>query len=237
MKNLARIPIRLLLLTGLAVLSLIACQSTNNSSAVNKEIVLDARYLAFENLISKANCSGPGFEYTTEVHSTKDGYTLFKQVRKGEMEAYLAVIPNSKEGFVMNDAGAITDTLSRESVEVVRSHEFHKVHMQPEKYFNNLAYEADTLYLSKPCEWYSGIDILGNKVRLYYDRPNQLIIGLQMLNPHNKAESIEVNYKAWMDSEWGKMVKALEIIQGGKDVYLFDFIDIELNSTNFERII
>jgi len=224
-------------LIGLCIgLLLLGCQleQGKNNSKIIKRIELGAQ--KFENVMSVANCLGPNIKYVTEIHSTKDGYTYFKQIYENEGEDYEVVIFEDEKGYVLNENRDKIDSLSKESIEMIKSHEFHKIQMVPNHFFEQLTYQKEELYQGKSYEKYKGKDRLGNPMSLYYDRKEKLIRGIEILNPSDTTEQIEIRYIEWMNSQLGKLAKQVEIIQGGKDIYRFDYTDVSVNIENFENI-
>lgn len=200
-----------------------------------KTIELDPVYQKFENLVSMANCYGPNGKYETEVQSTKDNYTYFKQEFESENDVFEAYIVDGKFGFSINGDSEVKDTLSKESIEIIKSHEFHKIHMLPNLYFRNIVYSSNELYHGKMNQKFNAIDVSSNGVSLFYDIKEKLISGIIMVNPVDTTEQIEIIYRDWMDSKFGKIAKKIEIIQGGKDVYIFDYKIVRINEMGFEK--
>lgn len=199
-----------------------------------KRIDLHPAYDTFVNVISVAKCTGPERAYTTEVHSTKDGYTYFRQDYDVPEDTFEAIIIIGEEGYSLQN-NQVKDTLSKASIEIIRGHEFHKIQMFPDQYFTDLTYEGEELFQDQICEKFKGVDLLSNQVNIFYNRKEKLLEGFTMLNPGDTTERIEIIYKEWIDSPMGKIAKNVEIIQGGKDVYTFEFKDVEFNVEDFKK--
>ncbi|MBS9462370.1 hypothetical protein KIM67_08105 [Flagellimonas sp. 389] len=213
------------------------CKTEQNkkNKELERKIELNSKHKDFENLISIASCSGPDITYSTEVHSTKNGYTYFKQQYGSGKEDYEATIFDKTKGFTIDKNGNAIDTLSKESIEIIRGHEFHKIHITPNTFFNAIKFEEETQYQEKPCEKYTGTDVLNNPITLYYSRKEKLILGVKLSNPNDTTEQIEIKYKEWMESDIGKIAKKVEIIQGGKDIYQFHYKSIIINDKEFRE--
>lgn len=218
---------KLLIISLITMLSLESCKK--------KMIILNEKYQGFQNVISIAECNGPKGPYKTEIHSDLNGYTFFRQDFRGERESYLALVENQNLGYSTNSEFETVDTLSNEVIVMLKSHEFHKMQVKPELFFRNLKFQKDTIYLNKEVEKYLANDMLANSVQLFYDRHAELILGIKMWNPFNLKEEIEIQYKAWQEQDIGKVAKVVEIIQGGKDIYRFNFSEVKINSANFEK--
>ncbi len=199
-----------------------------------KTIEVDPAYASFVNLVSVAHCTGPERDYTTVVHSTKDGYTYFRQDYDVPEDTFEAVIINGEEGYSLQD-NQVKDTLSKASIEIIRGHEFHKIQMFPDQYFTDIMYQCEEQFQDQLCEKFTGVDLLSNQVNIFYNRKEKLLKGFTMLNPGDTTERIEIIYTQWMDSPMGKIAQNVEIIQGGKDVYTFDFKEVEFNVKDFTK--
>ena len=197
-----------------------------------KELELEPKYEDFRNIKSFADCIGPNSNYKTEIWSTDHPFTYFKQTYESNEKDYEVFI-NGIEGEVINKKREAIDTLSKEQIEMIRSHEFHKIHIMPNQFYKNLTYIGMEDYQGKRCENYVGNDILENRINLYFNRKNKLIMGIIMLNPIDTTEQIEIQYKEWMESKIGKIAKKVDIIQGEKDVYEFNFNEVLINVRTF----
>lgn len=209
------------------------CNVKKDNSEISKKI--DLTYPEIENLIAIADCMGPGLKYVTEVHSTADGYSFFRQEHEGK-ENFTAVIFDGELGFQLNDSLQRLDTLSKESIAIIRGHEFHKIHIAPHEYFQGLVYLRNEPFYGADCEQYKGVDELGNKIELYYSRKNKRIEGLKFQNARDTTQQIEVIYKEWMNHKIGPLAKHVDIIQDETDIYQFDFAEVMVNDPDFKKI-
>jgi len=198
-----------------------------------KEIELDPKYAQIEQIAALADCKGPQGAYTTEVHSTIEGYTYFYQKFSYRTSIFRAILPTSDCGYFIND-NQEEEALEKSVQEVLRSHEFHKMTIFPHLFFDKLQFQSFITTDQHTWELFTGTDHLGNEVKITYDRPLQLIRKIEMLNPFNTKESIAIEIKDWRETAYGKMVQNLEIIQAQKDTFSFEFSAVEINE-DFER--
>ncbi|MEO0573688.1 MAG: hypothetical protein AAF039_18455, partial [Bacteroidota bacterium] len=96
----------------------------------------------------------------------------------------------------------------------------------PKSFFNQITFEK---YVENEIELYSGIDRLDNPVEIYYDRTIKQIRIIEFPNMMDTTEVIKIEYKKWMESDYGKLAKKIEIIQAKKDTFNFDFKTVEIN--------
>ena len=72
------------------------------------------------------------------------------------------------------------------------------------------------------------MDKLDNPAKLLYNREEKLISKIELINPKDSSQSIEIHYDKWMDSKYGKMVKEIYIVQAKKDTFFFDFQSLKI---------
>lgn len=199
-----------------------------SQSTQAKELVLESKYDQIKNIISIANCTGPGGSYTTEVHATNTGYTYFHQQFSYRPNDFKAILTSPDCGYYYE--GEDLKYLSFINRQFIRSHEFHKISIAPFEYFNEVKLQGDAFINNQKCKMFSGVDHSGNSVKLFYSPKEQLILGFEMKNFIDTTEVIQVIHKNWTDTDYGKMIKALEIIQGGRDTFHFNFDQILINT-------
>lgn len=222
------------ILLSLALILQLSCQSDQDGSEDRSGIYIEQ--IAFDNLVAVADCTGPNFEYKTEVHSTKEGYVYFKQ-SYAEDDNFEIVIHDDSLGYQIDVNRQVVEQLTPEVIAVVRGHEFHKMHLRPEAYYSNINYIKDETYQGQHCEVYAGLDEMNNKVLVYYNRGQKRIEGLKLKNPMDTAQQIEVMYKEWMLKDYGTVAKRVEILQGEKDLYIFDYTDVKINDNEFINLV
>lgn len=195
-------------------------------STKNSELSLNPRYLQIEDINSFANCKGPNGNYTTKVVSKKDGSLFFTQIFGNRDSPFMVQLSSDNKGFVIDDKKKVLDTLSNVSIEMIRSHDFHRLQTNPESFFNQIRFEK---ILDTEMELFSAVDMLNNPVKIYYDKTIKQLRRVEFKNMMDTTEIIEIVYKKWSESDYGKLAKEIEIIQAKKDTFNFDFQTIEIN--------
>lgn len=190
-------------------------------------IVLDARYAQITHFETLAKCRGPKGMYTTKIESDTMRNCFFSQVYAYNNTPFQALLTSDSTGYVVDDKKNILDTLPQEVIEMVKSHDFHRLLTKPGQFFADITL---TKKLEPKLELYQAKDKLGNPAKLYYNPSSQLISKVELLNPMDTTQVIEIINKKWMDSAYGKMVKVLEIIQAKKDTFHFHFEQVKLNT-------
>jgi hypothetical protein len=188
-----------------------------------------------QTIITKADCTSPNGAYTTEIHSSSDGYLFFRQIADKDKSEYKAVVLNKEEAFDLKDGFTLGDKIPKEAIVMLQGHDFQRMALTPEFFFGTLKYEGKETFQSEKCKKYKGTDALGNPVSLFFNKKEQLS-GLSFPNSLNPSETIEILFKEWGTSDYGQIVKKVEIIQAGKDVFTFNFTEVIFNSPLFEFI-
>ena len=194
-----------------------------------KQIELNPKYSEIQNIVSIAQCKGPGGNYVTEVTSFEDGGGLFTQKYDYQKNFYSRINSDST-GYVLSEQGDTLQALPRNAVEVIRSHEFHRLHINPNHFFHEFKYINN----ENDLEVYNALDRLNRTAKIYYSRKEKLIEKVELTNPLDTLQTIEIQHKKWMDTEYGKMVKELEIVQAKKDTFYFNFENIQINTLKNE---
>ncbi len=198
-------------------------------------LVMDERYANVRTIIAVADCDGPLGSYTTEVHSTTDNYTYFFQTYSYKPSTFHAVLPDAHNAIRFDPKISLFDTLPNFVPGVIRSQEFHKLTMFPNTYLSDLSYVKDRRFMGQDCEQYSGFDKSKNQGHIYYNKNNKLVVGVELLSPIDSTQRIDIFNEEWTDSNYGKLVKKVEIVQAGKDTFTFNFQSVEINSPDFKR--
>jgi len=208
------------------LISFASCKGDKNTA---HELILDSKYQQIKTIHSFANCIGPdGKKYTTEVKSELDGSCIFIQKYEENDALFSVKLTSDNKGFILNEQHVIVDTLGAEDVEIVRSHEFHKMHTNPSHFFDDIRFDKA---VNKEFDLYIAKDKLNNPVNLWYHKKFELIHKIDLLNPRDTTEHIEIFNKEFVDYgyDYGKVVKNLEIVQGKKDTFYFNFKSIKIN--------
>lgn len=184
-----------------------------------------------ENMITIANCVSPSGNYTTEVHTTPDGYTLFRQEYTYNPSPFEAIIENDTAGYSIADPSA---NLPPEAVYVVRSHAFHLQLLQVQQRFHSFS-RQDTVQKGDTTLYrIRAKDELDNDCTLYFDPDTGLLSILEILNPDNKQEMISTQFTEWRKTGDLKLPYHINIYQGSK-LFTFDFLRIDINSPVFKK--
>ena len=208
---------------SIVLLGLMSCNTKQNSSY---KLILDAKYKNIKSIHTIADCKGPGGAYTTEVKSELDGSCVFIQQPEDSNTKFHVQITQDEKGYVLDDQKKIVDTLAFEDVVMIKGHEFHKLHSNPSHFFDEIHYEKT---INDEFDLYKAKDRLSNPVRIMYNTKHKLIYKVDLLNPRDTTEVIEIINTLFVDNAFGKMVKELEIIQAKKDTFHFNFKSIKVN--------
>ena len=210
------------------LLLIFAVTSCVERQPIEGVLSLNPKYTLIQEVVSIANCSSPFGTYTTEVHSLADGSCYFIQ-KFSDMETPFRVhVDSIYQGYVMDETNVVLDTLSTEDVEMVRSHEIHKMSIDPNHFYSKLQFKKKVTHLEKDHELYLGEDRLGNPVRLLYSPDEKLISKIELRNPKDTTQTIELFYDMWVQSSYGEMAKQIHIVQAQKDTFFFDFNTLEV---------
>lgn len=213
-------------LIAIFVLLILGVNSCKEHENAVHELVLDSKYAQIKNIHSIAKCKGPDGNYSTEVISKEDGYLFFSQVYEYRDAPFMAELRPENKGYAIDGNKNILDTLSNLSMEMIRSHDFHRIHTHPSYFFNEITFEKK---VDAQTDLYAAIDKLNNPVKLFYDRSIKQIKRIEFLNMMDPSEQIEIIHTKWMDSEYGSLAKEIEIVQAKKDTFHFSFDSIKIN--------
>lgn len=217
----------LLLILMISTFCIVACNKNQRNS--DRILSLDMRYTDIDKIYSKANCIGPNGAYITEVNSDKNGALRFTQTFELRDLPFAANLVSKDIGYVIDTNDKTIDTLSSVAIEMIRSHDFHRMHTNPDAFFQQIEFEQN---LSDEIEVYVGIDQLNHPAKIYYDKSLKNIRSIELLNMIDTSEVININYTSWIDSDFGKLAKTLHVIQAQKDTFNFDFEVIEINKND-----
>ncbi len=181
------------------------------------------------NIVAFANCVSPKGNYTTEIHTSSEGYSFFKQVYSFNPQSFEARIRNKAYGFQIGDS---TKALSKEAVFTIRSHEFYNLILDVQQRFREFTKPEDVLneHLYK----ITGKDELEHPCALFFDKQTALLKAIHLQNPENEKDLLITTFSDWKKIEGLQLPTHISIDQSGKK-YSFDFIKIDLNSREFEK--
>ena len=205
--------------------------SCTGKKVQDKSIVLVPGYQQIQDIVSIAQCSSPFGKYTTEVHSFADGGCYFKQTFNDNDAPFIIRLDSHNAGYLVAENDSIITTLLPEDVEMIRGHEFHRMHMNPQRFYANIHFEKNETLGENEFDWYLGEDRLDNPVKILYDTKQKLISKIELINPKDTAQTIEINYNKWVDSKYGKLASKIYIVQAKKDTFFFDFQSLKVKDT------
>jgi len=221
--------IRYVFLSGILGLILLSFLSCSEKPAQHKELSLSDDYDKIKKIISIADCKSPSDEYVTEVHSSTDGNCYFYQKSNSGRPPFIAKIDTEYNGYMIDSTGNILDTLTKEMKSMLNGHELHMMQVHPSLYFTEISFVEKGIVMNKECEVFQGRDKLDNLTKLYFNRDMGVISKIELLNPVDTSETIQIINKVWKDSDYGKLVQEADIIQAEKDTFSFVFKTIEIN--------
>jgi hypothetical protein len=231
--RMARFPF-LSLLAGI-VTYMLACDSKHPSEYFPK-FPNEENILIATSIMSVADCSGPQGTYTTEVHSTDDGYVFFRQDYTYRNEPFIAVVYDSVSGYSLDTDYRIVDTLDPLMIGMVKGHAFCRIALDPEWHFNITGGGDMHSYRGDSCLLYDGMDRMGRSLKVYINPSTRLLAGYIFHNPFNETEKIETVYRSWMEIDALPWPDTVEIIQAARDTFTFVYREILINSGEFERL-
>ncbi|WP_422360676.1 hypothetical protein [Reichenbachiella sp.] len=170
---------------------------------------------------SKARCKGPNREYHTTLHATKDGYFRFHQSYFDGNPDYDAVAYSDSLGFTLA-ADSQSTLIEAAEISVGKGHSFHMIAYQPQVVFNH----SDEKYF----------DAIDNEVKVKFEPESNRVESFQITNPFNSIEKIDIYYSKWEDVQGFMFPMHVQIIQGGKDEYFFEFYEVKVNDPSFSKI-
>lgn len=216
------------------LLVLSSCYEKQDSQ---KELVLQPNYSQIQDIISIADCNSPFGKYTTEVHSSLNGTCYFLQRFNDTDAPFIVKIDRANRGYLMNEQDVVIDTLSPEDVEIIRGHEIHKMSIDPGFFFDSIGFVKSIKHPADAYELYKGKDRLDHQVNLLYDGSRKLIAKIELLNPKDTTQSIEIFYDNWVPGKYGEMVREIRIVQAKKDTFHFDYQSLKVkDSTGYHTV-
>ena len=187
--------------------------------------LLDPRYKKINHISSTALCLGPYGSYTTSVDSEKNGKLMFTQTFSYKATPFHAEIRADNTAYQLDENNNILDTLSPVEIEMIRSHNFHRIQTDPGSFYKNFAFEKKS---EEGWDVFTATDRLNHPVKLFYDVSIGQIRKINLMNMLDTTQSIELIYKNWNESDYGKLARNVEIIQAGKDTFTFEFTAIRI---------
>lgn len=196
------------------------------------QIIIPESYTEINDIIAIADCSSPFGDYLTEVRSKGDGSCVFIQKFNNTDAPFIVRLDGINTGYVVNEQDVVTDTLSREDVEMIRGHEIHKMSITPGFFFNTINFEKQTDYRGSTHEQYSAKDGLDNPVSILYHPEGERITKIELRNPMDIQQSIEILFNAWTETKYGELANDVSIVQAQKDTFNFYFKSLKIYDTS-----
>ncbi|NNE26021.1 MAG: hypothetical protein HKN09_04210 [Saprospiraceae bacterium] len=205
---------------------ILSCKSDRLS---NVNLELDERYASINSIQTIANCTSPAGQFVTEVNSKSDGDCLFIQNNDIDSSTFIAHITPDNIGFILDENHAVLDTLSDKGIEMIKGHEIHRIMTSPESFYNDIRYNKTEDYLGTTYPVFSAEDGLNNPIKIFYNPDKKRLKKIELVNPLDTSQIIEIVNNTWMNTSFGKMPKEVDIIQAKKDTYRFSFIKVDVN--------
>lgn len=210
------------------LISTVAINSCIQTPGISNKLKLDSRYNQIQEIVAIADCDGPFGKYITEVRSSRNGECYFKQEFEQDPRPFIVRINSNHQGFMLDDQEAVVDTLRMEDVLMIRGHENHFMHALPHLRFEEINFEKKIRQEGQDFDLYLGKDLLNQNVKFYYLADSNRIEKLEFINPVDTTQLIEVIHKKWKQTEFGELVKELEVVQAEKDTFKFNYHTIRI---------
>lgn len=195
-------------------------------SSKNVDLPLSEKYQEIEKINYKADCLGPDGGYITSVNEDKNQF-LFEQTFTYKLEDFRVNVIGDTSAYLLDSAGLVLDTLSKEVAWVIRSHHFHKMAALPFEYFDQIE-EIEGVDQTLGI-WYSGKDPNGNQVRFRIYPSKGRLERLEVVDPTDPDAVIAITYKSFIETVFGPIAKRVDIQQNVDVNYIFQFKQIQIN--------
>jgi len=186
----------------------------------------------FKNLISVADCVSPLGKYTTQVNSDSGGYLYFRQVFSYRPEPFEAVLLKESAWFKLGDS---TGILPSALVSTVRNQALLTVPLELEQRFHSFENGGTVESQNKKLQKVKAIDAQGHYSAFYFDTTNRRLVVWEFINPERRTDTILVRFSDWKNTNGFNLPFHIDILQAKKQ-FAFNFTKIEINTTDFKRI-
>ena len=211
--------------------------SCKKKQSREKVLLLQPDYSQIQDIVSIADCDSSFGKYVTEVRSYFDGSCYFLQKFADSDSPFIVKIDAANNGFSVDEKEVVLDTLAPSDVEMIRGHEIHKMSMNPSFFFDGLEYVKQLKYLETDHQLFSGIDRLKNPVELVYNKEEKYISKIEMRNPKDTSQTIEIFFDTWTKSNFGDLAKEIRIVQAKKDTFNFNFRTVKVkDKTGYNKV-
>ena len=178
-----------------------------------------------KNVMAVADCQGPEGAYTTELAANANGFLEFRQRYTYRDAAFAAQVDRDSLVQELTPNGYMNRTSNADMISMLQGHNFFWMYLQPDLFFKEL--EADD-----PWHWH-GVDALGNPVELKRDSSHYQVQVIELRNPFDTKELIEVQYLTFDSTAFGPLPRTLRVVQDGRDTFSFQFREVRLNVEDF----
>ncbi|MBA4851035.1 hypothetical protein [Emticicia sp. BO119] len=222
---------------------LYSCHATGNNDGTHgntTESILESSLEAIANTVDRdkvksiiafANCTSPKGKYTTEIHTDSEGYSYFKQTYTYNPQAFEAKIYHKTQGFQSRDS---TQTLSKEAIYTIRSHEFFNLILDVKQRFHEFS-EPELIEVNQQQMYrIAARDELNHFCLLFFDNHSGLLNEIHLQNPENEKELLIITFSDWKKVDTLQLPMHIVISQS-EQLYTFDFIKVQFNSPDFRQ--
>ena len=178
-----------------------------------------------KNMVVIADCQGPEGAYTTELAANANGFLEFRQRYTYRDETFVAQVYRDSLSQELTPNGYMNRASNTEMISMLQGHNFFWMYLQPSLFFKELS--ADD-----PWHW-RGLDALDNPVALQRDSQHYQIQAIQLRNPFDTNELIQVQYLTFDSTAFGPLPSTLRVVQAGRDTFSFQFREVQLNVEDF----
>ncbi len=182
-----------------------------------------SKYL--RNIIAVADCEGPEGAYTTTLAADHQGFLDFRQSFTYREEDFTAQVLADSLGQTLLPNDLVDQTLPPETLAMLQGHNFIWMYLQPKQFFNHLDVKSP---------WFAkGVDALGNPVELKREETQYQIQEINIRNPMDTAELIEIQYLSFDSTAFGTLPNKIRIVQAKQDTFHFSFRELQFNVDTF----
>ena len=211
------------------------CSQSKEDAILEKHVKSLGEIESVNCIIAKAACEGPDGKYSTLTESTMSQPYLFFEQEYADKSPLMVLVQNYGEGYGLDSAYDNAGHISTAMIGVVKAHEFHKLIIELEDRYSDFQYSQDTTYFELESVELLATDPLGFPVKFYFDKSKGRINGFTMRNPYKKSELIQVYFSEWYENEGVNIFDKVEILQGSKARYEFNYETVVFNDPTFKK--
>jgi hypothetical protein len=227
-----RIKTTILLVLGMVSLR---CSPSKEQAILNKHKQSLGDIAKIHCIIAKAACDGPEGKYSTLTESAMDQPYLFFEQEYTYKSPFTALVNSYDEGYGLDSTYQNAGHISTAMIGVVKVHEFHKLIIALDQRYSDFKFTKDTSYFSLQSSEILANDPLGLPVKLYFDKKEGHLNGFTQRNPYKKSELIQIYFSDWYTHQGGTLFDKVEIHQGKKGKYSFNYETVVFNDPTFKK--